>query len=57
MYGNDSELFRNDVLCLYLLWSFLSFAWERTWVIWPLAVLIHWLIRKLFEGEPVNAKA
>ena len=53
MYGNDSELFRNDVLCLYLLWSFLSFAWERTWVIWPLAVLIHWLIRKLFEGEPV----
>ena len=51
------SVYWQTVLCLYLLWSFLSFAWERTWVIWPLAVLIHWLIRKLFEGEPVNAKA
>lgn len=37
------------VLCLYLSWSFLTFSWGRTWVIWPLAALVHWLVRQLFE--------
>lgn len=33
------------VTCVYLIWSFLSFDWYITWIIWPVSVLIHTIIK------------
>lgn len=35
------------VTCIYLCWSFLTFDWELTWIIWPIAAIIHSLIHNL----------
>ena len=35
------------VTCLYLIWSFLSFDWGITWIIWVIAAIIHTLIKNL----------
>ena len=29
------------IRCFYLIWSFLTFAWYRTWIIWPVAAIVH----------------
>ena len=39
------------VLCIYLLWSFLTFRWYFTWIIWPIAGVIHAIIKKAFGVE------
>lgn len=36
------------ITCLYLIWSFLSFDWYITWIIWPIAGIISGLIRKIY---------
>ena len=33
------------ITCLYLCWSFLSFEWNMTWIIWPLAAITAKLIQ------------
>lgn len=38
------------VTCLYLIWSFLSFDWHITWVIWPIAGIISSLINNLMKN-------
>ena len=35
------------VTCLYLCWSFLTFDFHYTWIIWPIAAIIHSLIHNL----------
>lgn len=35
------------VTCLYLIWSFLSFDWYITWIIWPIAGIIHTLVKNM----------
>lgn len=37
------------VTCLYLIWSFLTFDWWITWIIWPLAGIIHVLIHNILK--------
>ncbi len=32
------------VTCIYLIWSFLSFDWGRTWLIWPIAGIVNKII-------------
>ncbi|MCR4590030.1 MAG: permease prefix domain 1-containing protein [Lachnospiraceae bacterium] len=39
------SVYHPTVLCLYLIWSFLTFKWYMTWIIWPVA----WIIRKVVE--------
>ncbi|MBR1635772.1 MAG: hypothetical protein IJ682_12035 [Lachnospiraceae bacterium] len=51
MVETAMSVYWQTVLCLYLSWSFLTFSWGRTWVIWPLAALVHWLMRQLFERK------
>ncbi len=36
------------VTCLYLIWSFLSFDWHITWIIWPVAGIIHGVVKKTY---------
>lgn len=39
------------VTCLYLIWSFLSFEWWRTWIIWPVAGIIHGVIKSTLKKQ------
>ncbi|MBE6010137.1 MAG: hypothetical protein E7236_05740 [Lachnospiraceae bacterium] len=36
------------VTALYLIVSFLTFSWGITWVIWPIAAIVHAFIRRAF---------
>lgn len=46
------SLYWPTITCLYLIWSFLTFQWGHTWIIWPVAGIIHLLIKNLFgQGE------
>ncbi len=39
------------VRCLYLIWSFLTFDWYITWIIWPLAAIIHKILKTNLKAE------
>lgn len=40
-----------SVTCLYLIWSFLSFAWWKTWIIWPVAAIIHSVLKNTLKKQ------
>ena len=42
------------VTCLYICYSFLTFEWYRSWIIWPIAAAINALIRAVFSEEGNN---
>jgi hypothetical protein len=45
-------IFWPTVTCLYLIISFITFDWGRTWLIWPIAGVIHTLIKNIVKvGE------
>ena len=33
------------VTCIYLCWSFLSFDWHITWIVWVIAALVQQMLR------------
>lgn len=35
--------------CIYLCWSFLTFDWWITWIIWPIAGIIHAVIENAYK--------
>ena len=39
------------ITCIYLSWSFITFHWHRTWIIWPIAGVVYLLIQSLAEKE------
>jgi hypothetical protein len=39
------------VTCIYLSWSFLTFAWGMTWIIWPLAAVASAGINAIWKEE------
>ncbi len=39
------------ITCLYLMWSFITFDWHITWIIWPLAALGKKVIEYIFEDK------
>ena len=60
--GKDEVVYKNEtvasvmsvywhtVTCIYLVWSFLTFHWWKTWIIWPVAAIIESLIKSVY-GE------
>ena len=60
--GDDEVVYTNErvasvmsvywhtVTCIYLAWSFLTFHWWKTWIIWPIAAIIQSLIKSVY-GE------
>ena len=44
------SIYMPAVLCVYLIWSFLTFDWHITWIIWPVAAVVRNLIQKVW-GE------
>ena len=45
------SVFWPTVTCLYLCWSFLTFKWWLTWIIWPLAAILHSVLKRLIMGD------
>ena len=55
-YVNDRakaimEVYWSTVTCIYLIISFLTFRWESTWIIWPVAVIINKILRLTLTKE------
>ena len=42
------SVFWPTVTCLYLIISFLTFAWYISWIIWPVAAVVENLIKAIF---------
>lgn len=39
------------VVCIYLLWSFVTGLWNSSWLIWPLAALLHKLLKSIWKSD------
>ena len=39
------------VTCIYLITSFITFKWGFTWIIWPLAAILHAILQSAFVKE------
>ena len=57
IYKNETvakimEVYKPTILCIYLCWSFLSFDWHITWIIWPIAYIVRYLIRSVWGVKP-----
>lgn len=42
------SIFWPTVTCLYLIISFLTFSWQISWIIWPIAAVVSSLIKSVF---------
>lgn len=49
--GFVQSVYWPTVTCIYLAWSFLTFDWHITWIIWPVAAILSSLLNTLFEKE------
>ena len=38
------SVYWQTITCAYLIWSFLTFRWFSSWIIWPIAAIIHKVI-------------
>lgn len=43
--ANMMQVYWSTVTCLYLIWSFLTFEWGKTWIIWVIAAIVEKIIR------------
>ncbi len=55
VYTNETvasvmSVYWHTVTCIYLVWSFLTFHWWKTWIIWPVAAIIQSLVKSVY-GE------
>lgn len=61
-YGKDEEVvYKNEtvasimsiywptITCIYLIWSFITFDWHISWIIWPLAAIVRAIINTVYE--------
>lgn len=39
------------ITCLYLIWSFLTFDWWISWIIWPVASIVRTIIKKNYAEK------
>ena len=43
------DLYWPTISCLYLIWSFLTFDWWCTWIIWPVAGIVSWIMESILK--------
>jgi len=49
------DVYWSTITCIYLIVSFVTFAWWISWIIWPLAAVIHIVLRKsLIKKEKIQ---
>ena len=56
VYINESatvfmEVYWTTITCVYLAISFLTFSWGSTWVIWPVAAIVHKILSTTLAKE------
>ena len=44
--GAVMSVYWPTITCIYLIWSFLTFRWGFTWIIWPVAAIVETLIKR-----------
>ena len=49
------QVYNPVILCIYLIWSFLSFDWHITWIIWPVAAIVKHLINSIWGDKKGQA--
>ena len=45
------SVFWPTITCIYLCWSFLTYDWWFTWIIWPLASFVEYMVKAIFKEE------
>ena len=55
-YGNEifnkiMPVYWKTVTCVYLIWSFLTFHWHKSWIIGPIAWVIHRVISTSYSDK------
>lgn len=48
------SVFWPTITCIYLIYSFLTFDWYISWIIWPIAAVVRGLINGIFFEEEVR---
>lgn len=43
------DLYWPTIACFYLIWSFLTFDWWCTWIIWPVAGIVSWIMESILK--------
>lgn len=43
------SIYWSVITCIYLCWSFLTFSWNITWIIWPIAGVISKLVDCIYK--------
>lgn len=43
------SVYWQTITCIYLIWSFLTFDWHFTWIIWPIAAIINAVLNSAFK--------
>lgn len=41
------DVFWPTITCVYLSWSFLTFDWQITWIIWPIAAVLNSVLKSM----------
>ncbi len=49
------SVYMQVVLCIYLIWSFLTFDWHITWIIWPVAAIVRYIINNIWGQKKEQA--
>lgn len=49
--GIIMSVYWQSVTCLYLIWSFLTFDWHISWIIWPVAAVVQTIINNIFKED------
>ncbi|SFB84981.1 permease prefix domain 1-containing protein [Butyrivibrio sp. YAB3001] len=52
--GYISKNYWQAVTCIYLIWSFLTFDWYKTWIIFPIASFLRGFITKNHSKEEIK---
>lgn len=45
------SVYWSTVTCGYLIWSFLTYDWHITWIVWPIAAIVQVVINNIFGEE------
>lgn len=48
-YEKITNVYWAIVLAIFLIWSFVGSAWGRSWIIWPIAGVIYWVVEAVIE--------
>lgn len=50
------SVYWETITCAYLIWSFLTFDWFISWVIWPVAGVVFGIIKSICFGKDKEEK-